>query len=75
MDASEDISHKHPVRRASGQPAREVLTSLNFLATDNSVTLTGCSPSEGTRVQYFRASLIYFILLDSPIIGRITATA
>ena len=47
---------------SSGQPAREVLTSLNFLATDNSVTLTGCSPSEGTRVQYFRASLIYFIL-------------
>ena len=44
---------------SSGQPARDVLSSLNFLATDNSVTLTGCSPSVGKRAQYFRASLIF----------------
>ena len=43
----------------SGLFARDVLTSLNFLATDNSVTLTGCSPSVGTRAQYLRASLIF----------------
>ena len=43
--------------RSSGLPARDVLTSLSFLATDNSVILTGCSPSVGTRAQYFRASL------------------
>ena len=44
---------------SSGQPARDVLTSLNCLATDNSVALTGSSPSVGTRTQYFRASLIF----------------
>lgn len=67
MGASEDISKflKHPVGKVIWTACTRCADISNFLATVNSVTLTGCSPSVGTRVQYFRASLIFPAKTDS----------